>query len=681
MKKTKKLGILLLLTFSITLFIFCACKENVPPTPAQSDSESQSEGEDIVQIPEKDLGSLKYTPSADGSTVTISYVYNGEPVSYTVPNDAKYISGGFAATDDLGRTLPNSLMTGVYGDNGEHYVGIFYFLWHGEHGDDGIYNLEEIMAKYGDLAKDATAVDPVTGEPIYGPIGAMHFFAEPLYGYYYGKDGWVMRKHMELLANAGVDFLYIDVTNTYTSLNNVKRLMSICHDLNEQGYEAPKIVFYTKSGSAKVMRRLYDDIYAKNHLRDTWFFVDGKPVIIGTIDERVDKEVRDFFTIKHEEWPNERPNENSWPWMEFSWPQPIHTDATGTPSAISVSIAQHNQSVTFSDSSHYGYAYNRGRSFNAATADAAAMEAYRAAYDADPSLSMLGLNFQAQWDRAIEADVPFVLVTGWNEWVAQRLDGAQHRGDPTFVHFVDTSSIEFSRDADIMRGGYFDNYYMQLIQNIQRLKGSAPVIVQDAVLTVDLNGGFEQWNDIVAKYVDTKGDTALRSSKSFGNILLENYTGNNDILEAKVTRDSSNLYFYVKTRDNIEIPQAESSWMQLYVNTDGNATNGWYGFDYLINASRLDETTTTVAACGSNEGVLSLTKVGEVNYVVTGNEMMIKVPASLIGVEDTSRVYLEFKWADADEGFKYSTMEDFYEFGDVAPLGRLNWIYQTYIPE
>ena len=25
-------------------------------------------------------------------------------------------------------------------------------------------------------------------------------------------------------------------------------------------------------------------------------------------------------------------------------------------------------------------------------------------------------------------------------------------------------------------------------------------------------------------------------------------------------------------------------------------------------------------------------------------------------------------------------MESFYEFGDAAPLGRLNWIYQNYIP-
>ena len=38
-------------------------------------------------------------------------------------------------------------------------------------------------------------------------------------------------------------------------------------------------------------------------------------------------------------------------------------------------------------------------------------------------------------------------------------------------------------------------------------------------------------------------------------------------------------------------------------------------------------------------------------------------------------------YVDADKNKKYSTMEDFYLYGDVAPLGRLNWIYQNYIPD
>lgn len=640
---------------------------------------STEQGEETVFINPEDNyeGSLKFETSADGKTVNISYMLNGKHVSYSVPNNVNYLSGGFAATDDVGRSLPTSLTTGIYGDNGEHYVGLFYFLWHGEHGDAGIYDLQKILDTYGDLAKDANAVDPVTGKRIYGNVGDMHWFAEPLYGYYYASDSWVIRKHIELLSNANIDFLYFDVTNGFIYKDNALKVMKTCHELNEQGFDAPQVVFYTNSNSAGVMKQLYDEIYSKELYPDTWFYVDGKPCIIGVEEGNING----FFTVKAAQWPNEGYKENGWPWMDFEWPQRIFTDSLGNPSAISVSIAQHNRSITFSDSSLYGYAYNRGRSFNAASDDDASMEAYRAAFDADKLITNLGLNFQAQFNRAIEANVPYVLVTGWNEWVAQRQNGKTLRGDDSFVYFVDTASMEYSRDAEMMRGGYFDNYYIQLISNVQRLKGSAPVIIQDARNKIDLAGGFEQWNKVIVSYTDPEGDIKERYSKSFGGKLLRDRTGNNDIVEAKITNDTENLYFYVRCASDISEFSTESSWMQLFVNTNNNSSDGWYGYDFLINAAAKSADKTTVASCKSNEGVLETNEIGEVSYKIEGSEMMISVPLSMLGIENCKEIYIEFKWADADMKTKYTTMEDFYLYGDVAPLGRLNWIYQNYIPD
>jgi hypothetical protein len=120
--------------------------------------------------------------------------------------------------------------------------------------------------------------------------------------------------------------------------------------------------------------------------------------------------------------------------------------------------------------------------------------------------------------------------------------------------------------------------------------------------------------------------------------------------------------------------------MQLFVNTNNNATDNWYGYDFLINGAAKSTSHTTVASCKSNEGVLTLTEIGEVCYKIEGSEMMISVPLSMLGIENYKEIYLEFKWADADKDTKYTTMEDFYLYGDVAPLGRLNWIYQNYIP-
>ena len=658
----------------ILLAVFPACMNNENPATA-----TEPEGEETMFINPEDNyeGTLKIEESADGKTATISYMLNGEQISYTVPNNANYLSGGFAATDDVGRELPTSLTTGIYGSNGEKYVGIFYFLWHGEHGDDGIYDLQKIMDKYGDLAKDANAKDPDTGKKIYGNVGTMHWFAEPLYGYYYASDGWVIRKHMELLSNANVDFLYFDVTNGYIYKDNALKVMKTCHELNEQGYDAPQVVFYTNSNSKGVMKQLYDEIYSQNLYPDTCFYVDGKPCIIGVEEGNINN----FFTVKAAQWPNEGYKENGWPWMDFEWPQRIFSDKNGNPSAISVSIAQHNKSITFSDSSLYGYAYNRGRSFNGEKGDNVSMEAYRAAFDADNSITNLGLNFQAQWDRAISSGVPYVLVTGWNEWVAQRQNGKALRGDDSLVYFVDTASMEFSRDAEMMRGGYFDNYYMQLISNIQTLKGSAPVIIQDARNKIDIASSFEQWKKVIVSYTDPEGDTRERQAKSFGGKVLRDRTGNNDIVEAKVTSDTENLYFYVRCAKDISEFNLENAWMQLFVNTNNNPTDGWYGYDYLINARPENADKTTVASCTSNDGVLELNEIGKVSYRVEGAEMMIEVPLSMLGITNYKEIYVEFKWADADQNTKYTQIEDFYLYGDVAPLGRLNWIYQNYIPD
>ncbi len=670
--KIIKASVCALLLLSMPFIGACVEKEH------EETEETSEQGEETMYINPEDNyeGTLRFETSADGKTVNISYMLNGEKVAYTVPNNTNYLSGGFAATDDVGRALPTSLTTGIYGSNGEHYVGLFYFLWHGEHGDDGVYDLQKIMDNYGELAKDANAKDPVTGKKIYGNIGTMHWFAEPLYGYYYASDSWVIRKHMELLSNANIDFLYFDVTNGFIYKDNALKVMKTCHELNEQGYDAPQVVFYTNSNSAGVMKQLYNEIYSKDLYPDTWFYVDGKPCIIGVEEGNVNG----FFTVKSAQWPNEGYKQNGWPWMDFEWPQRIFTDTLGNPSAVSVSIAQHNRSITFSDSSLYGYAYNRGRSFNAAKDDNVAMEAYRAAFDADSSITNLGLNFQSQWDRAIEADVPYVLVTGWNEWVAQRQNGKALRGDDSLVYFVDTASMEFSRDAEMMRGGYFDNYYMQLISNVQRLKGSAPVIIQDARNKIDLGGSFDQWQKVQVSYTDPEGDTKSRGGKVFGSRVISDNSGNNDIVEAKVTNDTENAYFYVRCAKDISEFDPEHSWMQLFVNTNNNASDGWYGYDFLINATAKNENTTSVASCKSNDGVLETAEIGEVSYKIEGSEMMISVPLSMLGIENYKEIYIEFKWADSDAKTKYSTMEDFYLYGDIAPLGRLNWIYQNYIP-
>jgi hypothetical protein len=264
----------------------------------------------------------------------------------------------------------------------------------------------------------------------------------------------------------------------------------------------------------------------------------------------------------------------------------------------------------------------------------------------------------------------YVLVTGWNEWVAQRQQPLPNEE----IFFVDTFNTEYSRDLEMTRGEYFDNYYMQLIYNIAKLKGSAPVIIQDSRKQINVTGEFSQWDDVAVTYTDPTGDCADRDAIGFGHTAYVNQTGRNDIAFAKVTNDTKNLYFYVETVGDISMFDTESSWMQLFINTNRNGSNGWYGYDYIVNYSAKDEFTTTVAK-NTADGKYEFEPVGDVSYRVSGNKMMISVPLEYLGIADYKNINIEFKWADST--VKITNMEGFYELGDSAPLGRLNWIYRN----
>ena len=662
-------------------------------------------------------GSLIYTPSSDGKTVTISYEQEGERVSYTVPNNKAYLSGGYAGVDDLGRPLyaSNNEGVGAVSAEKERYVGLFYFLWMGTAStqqDPSVW-----WQKYhGGIARNLQKIWDGETELGLGVWGEMHWFAEPLYGYYMSNDTWVMRKHAELLTNAGVDFLYFDFTNNVSYVDNALKLMNILHELNEQGYDAPEVVFYTNTEAMTRIQEVYNGIYKRDRYADTWFRIDGKPVIVAPnikdddVIPDTNIKIKDYFTVKSSQWPiacdienNFSTTNNSWPWIDFHWPQKVYTNADGEEGAINVSIAQHSGSGNFGDSVLYKYKFNRGRSFTAEGTSTDRWQYWSGAtkynrrlsqcYNAaknDPTLSYKGLNFQEQFDYAIASDAKYILITGWNEWIAGNwVDSNRPKGN-----FVDAASIEYSRDAEMMRGGYFDNYYMQMVYNIQRIKGTAPVIVQDARKPIDVTGSFDQWNDVVVSYFDTKGDTVDRNNRAFTDqvdpnnivegqdyaITLTNTSGRNDIVASKVIADSRNVYFYIETADAITARDTASSWMQVYVNADRDATTGWYGYDYIVNYRTESDTVTTVAAYTGVDGAYGFTPCEQtVAYRTEGNRMMIAVPLSLMGIEDYLAINMEFKVADSET--VYDEMEDFYCDGDIAPLGRLNFVFNNYVPE
>ena len=477
-------------------------------------------------------------------------------------------------------------------------VGLFYFLWLGEHGCGAPRDVSKILAADPDAGRKPDS-------PVWGRIGEYHHWGEPLYGYYRSDDEWVVRRHMKLIMQAGIDFLFFDTTNAVIYERNAKLVMRVLQEYHDAGWKVPKVMFYTNTASGKTVRRIYNAIYRPGYAKDTWFSLDGRPVIVAK-EEECDGETKAFFTIVKSQWPNERAKKGGWPWMDFTRPQRVFPGEKVAKSVMNVSVAQH-PTCRFGDSAMYGEKGNRGRAF------------HNGANDPAPDAWKKGYNFQEQWDRAHAAKPDIVLVTGWNEWIAGRWKGRPDRP----IMFVDCANAEYSRDIEMMRGGYGDNYFIQLRENVMRFKG-----MKDADETPNPAARAKRYRCFA--------DSAMpRDAKGYGTNYV-NRTQRNAPVWIDVSHDARSVKFAVKTQRPIVGQAGEGDFMRIIAN------------------NRVANT------------------LGEVK--IEGDLMTLVVPRRVLGLNEGGPFRMEFKFIDST--VPIADPLDFYELGVVEPLGRLNHVYR-----
>ena len=560
-------------------------------------------------------------------------------------NYKKFVGGGpLMAVDALGRPTPDTA-SGAPAPRENRLVGMFYFLWLGEHGRHKPYDISKITAEDPDIGHKPAS-------PFWGGHGVYHHWGEPFYGYYYSDDEWVVRKHMKLLMQADIDFLFFDTTNAAIYRDNAKMVMRVLQEYHDEGWKIPQVMFYTNTSSGLTVLDIYDSIYKPGWCPDTWFCLDGKPVIIA-VKEECTPECREFFNIKMSQWPNEPDKLGGWPWMDFTRPQRVFANLDGVDEVINVSVAQHSGNIRFGDSVLYGETSNCGRAF------------HNGQNDPDPDAWKHGYNFAEQFDRAIETDPPIVLITGWNEWIAGYWAGIPERP----VMFVDAANYEYSRDLEMMRGGYFDNYFMQLVSYVRKYKGTPETPVYPAVKSTDVEWrkSFTESSALYDCFLD--GDMH-RHAEGQGGVIYANFTSRNVMDKIGVMHDKDNITFTVRTKDQLSDPLGAGSWMKIFLNVDGGQS-----YQYVLNHhTRKDGTTTLGRIIGEGDD-LKCVDVPDLllRYEVRGDVMRLSVPRKAIGL-DHDDFTLWFKVADSRE--KYRNIEDFYDKGDVAPLGRLNFVYK-----
>ncbi len=547
------------------------------------------------------------------------------------------------------------------------FVGLFYWTWHV--GSTEPHNVQEIITRHPEALTDYD-------HPAWGPSNSSHPWDEPLYhwnepllGYYRGTDRWVLRKHAEMLADAGVDVLLFDCTNgSFTWDDQYKALCSVFEEARADGVKTPQIAFMlpfsSADGGRKSIGRLYKELYLPGKHRDLWFMWKGKPLIMAHYDNiaevpgdaattQLHKDIREFFTWRpgQPDYVNGPSRPDHWGWLEV-YPQHGYVKTPeGGFEQVPVGVAQNACDASGGHCAAFNLPGSYGRSYTR-----------RHGHDERPDAHWYGLNFSEQWDRAFELDPELVFITGWNEWTAgrHRFWGMKENA------FPDQYNNEYSRDIEPMNGGHGDAYYYQMVDRIRRFKGVRPAPRATSPRTIAIDGRFGDWDGVGPVFRHYRGNTRPRDAQGYGSTHYVNRTGRNDIVSARVARDDANVYFEVQAASNLTAPNSHN-WMWLLIDIDRSRDTGWEGYDFILNR-------TAPGVLERCVGGWAWEEVGKVPLAVAENRLELAIPRRLLGLPAGTPIDLGFKWVDNVQ--KPGDIMDFYVSGDAAPGGRFNFRYR-----
>ena len=643
--------------------------------------------------------------------------------SGTFAGEAPYYRDIFPDTwvghDALGRNAPSCSVVGPVKKDQRRVVGIFYITWHSDsaHQLKSPYSADVSRVLAGDPKARLDAKHPLWTE------GSYHW-GEPEAGYFLSKDESVIRKDMSMLADAGVDVLIVDVTNAVRYWDEWEVLFSVMRKMKAEGNHVPQFCFWAFNGPViTVVQDLFDKIYKAGKHQGLWFSWDDKPLLLynGTPSSDANgagvqnpnphydaaaktdakhphygdpdysdefykdytKEVKSFFTLRtmwwgYREWAGKRfvGTEDNWSFgldlgdkrVAAMIPDELISMHKGKKEEAAVTPAQHPSSLV-------------GKSWSREGGEPALNQ-----YDLPeptyvPWLGRkvehpegYGIYFQQRWDEAIKGDPQFLYINDWNEWTAGKYPPSGGsttkfmRRDSTYF-FVDQYNAEFNRCIQPMKGGYTDNYYMQMAENIRRYKGVRPIPEVKGLHRIKIDGDFADWAGVDVEYRDTVGDTFHRNYDGYGGLHYTNNTGRNDIITSKVAVDRDRVYFYVETKEALT-PHTDANWMLLLIDADQNPNTGWYGYDYLINQRVIDGKTTTIRRYAPDAPGGPWVDAARLNYRYSGKALEMAVPRKQLGLKGDA-ISFDFHWCDNPTDLKDPI--SLCTSGDSAPNRRFNY--------
>ncbi len=528
-------------------------------------------------------------------------------------------------------------------------VGMFYYVWHGQHGKE-FRDVTRLLNEEG------------ASSPTWGGVNQYHWGGKPALGFYEGGDRFIIAKHMQMLADAGVDFYFFDVTNAFIYNDQVKAVMDEVDRRHALGLRVPKLVFCCHTGSGAVVTQLYEKWYSNPANNKYWFYWNGKPLILVDMAHwgTVVPEIQSKFTPRHC-WAWEE-GEGKWPWLAFYPQKHNFSNETGKTvyEQMTVASAMHPYSKI-------GKSYCNGK---------------------EPEIDSLGLTertpygdfFQEQFNQALKERPRVLMLTQWNEWIAMRFLVSNEESKPLTrpgvpekvgeSYFVDVYNQEFNRDIEPSAEPLIrDNYYLQMVSNLRKYKGARPIPAPSAYKKIKLNGNLSQWEDVQPEYLDEPGDIYYTSAKAQSEKCLKRK--GNDIVSCRVASDKNNVYFMSQV-DADTMEQAEgaedATFMTLLLNTDTAYTSGWEGYDYMVT-----KTEENYWLYRWEEKTSLWSKYRKVNGEMGKNYIVYALRRKDINLRKGSD--LDFKWVDNTPAFTTEIL-DFIVNGDAAPNGRFNYRFK-----
>ena len=121
-------------------------------------------------------------------------------------------------------------------------MGMFYFLWMGSFPGAGPYDVTEI------LKQDPLAMTR-PDSPLWGGLGVPHHWGKSLFGYYRSDDEYVLRKHAQMLSDAGVDVIIFDTSNNETYKSTYLKLCEVFSEVRPMAARPLRSLFSPRFGS------------------------------------------------------------------------------------------------------------------------------------------------------------------------------------------------------------------------------------------------------------------------------------------------------------------------------------------------------------------------------------------------------------------------------------------------